>query len=48
VEKRSSELIASLCLENKVVISRVFASDKEYKRSKMPLMINARQEGIAV
>lgn len=48
VEKKSSELIASLCLENEVVISRVFVSDMEYAQSKMPLLINVRQEGIAV
>jgi predicted nucleotidyltransferase len=48
VEKRSSELIASLCLENEVVISRVFVSEKEYIHSKTPLLINVRQEGIAV
>ncbi len=48
VEKQSSELIASLCLENEVVISRVFVSEKEFIHSKMPLLINARQEGIAV
>ena len=48
VEKRSSELVASLCLENEVVISRVFVSDMEYTHSKMPLLINVRQEGIAV
>ncbi len=48
VEKRSSELVASLCLENEVVISRVFVSDTEYAHSKMPLLINVRQEGIAV
>jgi len=48
VEKRSSELVASLCLENEVVISRVFVSATEYAHSKMPLLINVRQEGIAV
>ena len=48
VEKRSSELVASLCLENDVVISRIFVSDMEYTHSKMPLLINVRQEGIAV
>ena len=48
VEQRSSELVASLCLENEVVISRIFVSDTEYAHSKMPLLINVRQEGIAV
>ena len=48
VEKRSSAMVASLCLENDVVISRMFVSDTEYAQSKMPLLINVRQEGIAV
>ena len=48
VEKRSSEFIASLCLENDVVVSRVFVSDAEYTYSKMPFLVNVRQEGIAV
>ena len=48
MEKRSSELVASICLENEVVISRIFVSDMEYMHSKMPLLINVRQEGIAV
>lgn len=47
-EKRSSELFATMCLENDVVISRIFVSDVEYTHSKMPLLINVRQEGIAV
>jgi len=48
VEKRSSEFIASLCLENDVLISWVFASDKDYQNSGMPLMLNVRAEGVAV
>ena len=48
VEKRSSDFIASLCLENDVLISWVFTSDKDYVESGMPLMINVRAEGIAV
>jgi len=46
--KRSSELIASLSLENDVVISRTFASETVYATSKMPLYINVRKEGVAV
>lgn len=46
--KLSSEFIAALCLKNDVVISRKFASDKEYAHSKMPLFINVRNEGLAV
>jgi uncharacterized protein len=48
VSKRSSEFIASLCLENDVVVSRKFASDTQYANSKMPLYINVRKEGVAV
>lgn len=48
MQKRSSEFVASLCLENDVVISRVFVSDTEYAQSKMPLMLNVRKEGVAV
>jgi predicted nucleotidyltransferase len=46
--KRSSELVASLSLENDVVISRKFASEAVYANSKMPLYINARKEGVAI
>lgn len=48
VSKRSSEFIASLCLENDMVISRKFASDTQYANSGMPLYINVRKEGVAV
>ncbi len=48
VSKRSSELVASLSLENDVVISRKFVSDTVYVNSKMPLYINVRREGVAV
>src|SRR6266508_1126205 len=47
-EKRSSDFIAALCLENDVLISWVFTSDQDYAESGMPLMINVRAEGIAV
>ena len=46
--KRSSELVASLCLAHDVMISRKFASDSEYIKSKMPLFVNVRKEGLAV
>jgi uncharacterized protein len=48
VEKRSSEFIASLCLEHDVVISWIFTSDTNYSENKMPLMLNVRREGLAV
>jgi len=48
VSKRSSELVASLSLENDVVISRKFTSETVYANSRMPLYINVRKEGVAV
>ncbi len=48
MQKRSSEFVASLCLEHDVVISRVFVSENEYAQSKMPLMLNVRKEGVVV
>jgi predicted nucleotidyltransferase len=47
-ENRSSDLIASLCLENEVLISWVFVSDTEYVQSQMPLLLNVRKEGETV
>lgn len=48
IERQSSEFIAALCLENDVVISLHFISDKDYAESQMPLLINVRREGVAV
>ena len=48
MSRRSSELVASLSLENDVVISRKFASETVYANSGMPLYINVRKEGVAV
>ncbi|HLF73292.1 MAG TPA: nucleotidyltransferase domain-containing protein [Anaerolineales bacterium] len=48
MDKRSSELVAALSLENDVVISRKFASEADYASSKMPLYINVRKEGVPV
>lgn len=47
-EKRSSDFIAALCLENDVLISWVFTSVTDYAKSGMPLMLNVRAEGVAV
>jgi uncharacterized protein len=47
-DKRSSELVAALSLENDVLISTKLASETKYAESKMPLYINVRKEGIAV
>ncbi len=48
VQKRSSDFIASLCLEHDVVISWFFASDREYSQSKMPFMMNVRDEAVVI
>lgn len=48
VEQRSSEFIANLCLEHDVLISRIFISAREYRESKMPLLLNVRREGVIV
>ena len=47
-DKRSSELVANLSLENDVVISTKLASETKYAESKMPLYINVRKEGVAI
>jgi len=47
-ERLSSELVANLCLEHDVLISRIFVAEKEYQSSKMPLFLNVRREGLAV
>jgi predicted nucleotidyltransferase len=48
MDKRSSELVAALSLENDMLISTKLASETQYASSKMPLYINVRKEGIAV
>jgi len=48
MDKRCSELVASLSLENDVLISRKIASETVFANSKMPLYINVRKEGVAV
>lgn len=48
MDKRSSELVANLSLENDVVISTKLASETKYAESKMPLYINVRKEGVLV
>jgi uncharacterized protein len=47
-QKRSIEFVASLCLENDVVITRKFASEKKFEESKMPLFLNIRAEGLTI
>jgi predicted nucleotidyltransferase len=48
VQKRSIDFVASLCLENDVVITRKFASANEYAESKMPLFLNIRNDAVAI
>jgi len=47
-QKRSIEFVASLCLEYDVVITRKFATDKEYSESKMPLFMNIQNDAVAI
>lgn len=46
--KRTSEFVANLCLENNVVISRVFVSAERLETEKSPFFLNVRQEAIPV
>lgn len=48
VQRQSIDFVASLCLENDVVITRKFASAKEFAESKMPLFINVRNDAVAI
>ena len=48
MDKRSSEFIAALCLENDVVISAKLVSEAKYAQSKMPLFVNVRKEGVTM
>lgn len=47
-DRRSSDLVAALSLENDVLISTKFVSEKKYIESRMPLYINFRKEGVPV
>ncbi len=44
----SSDLAASLSLENDVVISRAFVTEKDYKERQIPFLMNVRREAIQV
>lgn len=46
--KRSDDFAASFCLENDVVVSRAFVSEKEYKEKQIPFLINVRRDGVMV
>lgn len=44
----SSDLTASLSLENDVVISRAFVTEKDYRERQIPFLMNVRREAIPV
>ena len=44
----SSKLVASLSLENDVVISRAFVTKSQYETLQIPFLMNVRREGVLV
>ena len=44
----SSALVASLSLENDVVISRTFVKKADYDQLQIPFLMNVRREGVPV
>lgn len=46
--RKSSKLVASLSLENDVVISRAFVAKAQYETLQIPFLMNVRREGVAV
>jgi len=44
----SSEIVASLSLENDVVISRAFVTKAQYDKLQIPFLMNVRREGVTV
>ena len=44
----SSDLAASLSLENDVVISRVFVSKEQFEHRQIPFLMNVRREAVPV
>lgn len=44
----SSALVASLSLENDVVISRAFVKKADYEKLQIPFLMNVRREGVLV
>ena len=46
--KLSDDLAASLSLENDLVISRAFVTEKDYRERQIPFLMNVRREGIAI
>jgi len=46
--KRTSKVVAQLCLEKNVLISRAFASPAQMEAEQSPFFLNLRREGIPV
>jgi len=44
--KRTSEFIANLCLQENIVISRIFTSQERYETENSPFFLSVRREGI--
>ena len=47
-QRRSADFVAQLSLENDVVITRKFASAREFSESRMPLFLNIRNDAVAI
>ena len=45
---RTSEFIATLCLDRTVVISSAFASAVRFQQEKSPFFLNVRREGVLI
>ncbi|MEO1294211.1 MAG: nucleotidyltransferase domain-containing protein [Cyanobacteria bacterium J06636_16] len=43
---RTSEFVAQLCLDNNLLISRLFMPESRYETENSPLLRNIRKEGI--
>ena len=48
VEKRAIDYVASLCLENDVIIICHYVSAQRYVESKLPFMRNVRQDAVTL
>ena len=46
--KRTSEFIAQLCLQEDVVISRIFTSQEKYAAEDSPFFLSVRKEGVTL
>jgi predicted nucleotidyltransferase len=44
--KRTSKFISNLCLQENVVISRIFTSQERYSTENSPFFLSVRREGI--